>query len=120
MKITYGKITVGVIIVFILNLCCLVAVGCEKPSEESAYRKEEIDMNEYVDEQIQAIVQSDAYKNASIDQREQIISHLLSQLKKEEAINNFLYEKGNYLFSFEYCDGTLGGVKIKDFDSYFD
>jgi len=72
----------------------------------------------YVDDRISAVTATDAYKNASVDERKDIIQQLLTELKHENAIKYVYYSKDNYLFSFEYKDGTLGGVKIKDFDPY--
>ncbi len=73
----------------------------------------------YVDLSIKKVIESVDYKSADIVNRQEIIKSLLKQFKKDMLIKYFSYNEDSFLFSFEYCDGTLGGVYIKDFDSRF-
>jgi len=77
------------------------------------------DINYYVDDEIEKMVESAEYKNATIDERKNIANSLLLRLKKEKAIKRFSYSKDSYLFSFTYKNGTLGGIYLKDFNTQF-
>jgi len=138
---TECKLKLATFILIVLYIIVLSTVGCTKihyldngessdinqsdfqkassVSIESSEMKEGLNLNEYVDEQLQELIQSSTYQNGNIDERYQMVNQLLSKLKKEKAIIDFSYNKDSYLFSFEYCDGVLGGVRIKDFNSDF-
>lgn len=70
----------------------------------------------YVDEQIKIATEANSFQNLSIDNRKEIINKLLTQLKCDGAINYFSYNECGCVFSFEYSNGTPGGIQIKEFD----
>jgi hypothetical protein len=84
--------------------------------EGSTGAKEERDLVAYTDKQIEDITASTAYKDADTEGRKRMISLLLKQLRKERVIVQYSYDKDGELFSFEYVDGSLGGVQLRDFD----
>ena len=51
----------------------------------------------------------------SLEERKEYVHGILSQLKEDGYIKNLLYDSDNYMFSFEYSNGILGGWMIKDF-----
>lgn len=65
------------------------------------------------DEEIAALVDSEAFQNGSLQEREALASGLMSELRKGGCVSDVFYEDG--LFSFQYTDGTLGGLMIEDF-----
>ena len=68
-----------------------------------------------MNEQIKMLLNSEAYKTAEAEERIELVSNLLNELESNGDIWNLsLNEEGN-LFSFQYLDGTLGGVTIEDF-----
>lgn len=68
-----------------------------------------------IDTLIQNIVEDE-----SLDKNEQIkkIDEVLQELSKQGVLNDgtLNYDENNELFSFEYSDGSLGGVSLKQFD----
>ena len=75
------------------------------------------DKVDYVDEKIEELITCDLYREGSLEEREKMSSMMLSQLKKEGYIAHLSYSSTDGLFSFQYADGTLGGIKIEDFNS---
>lgn len=72
-----------------------------------------------VDDQIQELIKSDAYKNGTILERKKLVGEQLRQLAYDGYISHLLYDKQNALFSFQYVDGSLGGIQLTDFDHHF-
>lgn len=72
-----------------------------------------------VDEQIQELIKSDAYKNGTISERKKLVGEQLHQLAYDGYISHLLYDKQNALFSFQYADASLGGIQLTDFDYQF-
>ncbi|HHT97152.1 MAG TPA: hypothetical protein GXZ90_04575 [Clostridiales bacterium] len=109
----------------ILSMLTLILGACTPMPKLKSYSvreelidtKKDLDLNKYVDNQLQIIIQSKSYQEANIDQRKKTIEEILIELKNEESIKHFYYNQDIYLFSFEYNDETLGGVKIKDFNT---
>ena len=65
------------------------------------------------DQEIAALVDTEAFQNGSLQEREALAFGLMSELRKGGCVSDVFYEDG--LFSFQYADGTLGGLMIEDF-----
>ncbi len=77
------------------------------------------DKNEYVDEQIKMLLTSENYTSSSLSNQESLISQELSRLKKEKAIKHFSYNQNSLIFSYEYLDGSIGGISLQEFGTEF-
>lgn len=75
---------------------------------------------ELVDEKIHELIASDMYAEASFQERENLVSTMLMQLEQDRYIFHLSYDKTGGLFSFQYADRTLGGVRIDDFSQQVD
>lgn len=72
-----------------------------------------------VDELINTLLNSDEYSKMSDDEKEEACKKLLNELKAKKAIKNYSYSNSDMLYSFEYNDGSLGGIKLKDWEPNF-
>lgn len=122
-----NKIVSIVIVIILILVLSITLCGCSNTINITEEHLTSIDSElgeydeiEYIDSKIKFITETDEYKSAEIDERKAIINQLLIQLKKDKRIRNFSYNKDNFLFSFEYLDGSLGGVMIKEFDTLMD
>ncbi len=86
-----------------------------QPSSDDEYRKVA-----YVDERIDQLMKSSAYKNSSFEKQKELIFDMLKELERERYIINLYYNEESLLFSFEYSNGTLGGVSLRDFHQEID
>lgn len=108
---------------FIVTVTLLLMIGIyglSRPNADLAGNGSLQNKVDYVDEKIGELITSDLYREGSLEKREELSSTMLSQLKEEGYIVNLSYSKTDRLFSFQYADGTLGGIKIEDFSSNSD
>lgn len=70
-----------------------------------------------VDELINKLINSEEYSKMSDNEKKEACEKLLKDLKEKEAIKNYSYS--DMLFSFEYKNGTLGGIQLKDWNPIF-
>ncbi len=87
----------------------------ERYQEELLTDKELEDM-QYVDDKIEQLSSSQEYKEMSIEEKATEMEKLLKDLKEKKYIKDYNYSSDNYLFSYEYECGVLGGIMLKDFD----
>ena len=66
-----------------------------------------------VDDTICLVVESDVFINADLKTRRQLAKDVLIKLKASNLIKS--YYCSDDACSFEYIDGVLGGIQIKDF-----
>lgn len=88
------------------------------PVEESVFTDEEINKMTTVDERIVELVESEKFKNSNIEERKILSENLLKELYQEALINHYDVNDGDVL-SFEYENGALGGIQIRDFDPIY-
>ncbi len=72
---------------------------------------------DYVDEQIHVLQEDDAYKSANTDTREEMAAGVLRKLRIMRYVKNVSYSSDSQLFSFQYTDGSLGGITLTDFST---
>lgn len=115
----YAVVLISVLIgLFFIIFGCNMAITKDKSNTEIS----EIDKEHesiFVDEQINQMIESDEFKNATIDIRREMIRELLAQLKKDDLIIYYNFQKNSQMFSFTYSDGTQGGVLLEDHHPYF-
>lgn len=115
------KYVVTIVSVFIEVLIVIygwnLVVKDKSNTEFSKIDKE--DESIYVDEQINQMIKSNEFKNATIDIKKEIARELLDQLKREGFISHYKFQKSSRMFSFTYSDGTQGGVLLEDQHPYF-
>lgn len=83
--------------------------------EEGFTEQELLDM-EYVDTKIQQLVETEQFKQASLNDRSVLVLSLLKVLKDDGYVKNIYYETDNTVISFEYSCDVIGGVMIKEWD----
>lgn len=71
----------------------------------------------HVDEQIAALTADTAYQDGTLEERRDLAQAALTQLEKEGYLTQLNYDGEQDLFSFQYADGSLGGVYLADFSS---
>lgn len=74
---------------------------------------------ENVDERIDTLLASEEYQAAPTEERAKLVDALLQQMKESGTIRQYHYFSEEAFFSFEYSDGSAGGVMLKDFSSEF-
>lgn len=74
--------------------------------------------NESIDYAIDKLTNSEEYKQMSDNQKKEECEKLLNRLKDQGKIKYFSYSESSMLYSFEYSDGVLGGIMIKEWDPY--
>lgn len=77
----------------------------------------QIELEADVDTRINGLLESELYKHSNLAGREELAYQLLVKLEKEGLIKCSTYSKESNLYSFEYRDGTLGGILLIDFSS---
>ena len=77
----------------------------------------EFEQMNYVDETINELINSAEWKTMSINERKEKAEILLNKLEEEGYIQNVIFGEA-YVYSFQYNNGVLGGLMIKDFEPY--
>lgn len=72
-----------------------------------------------VDEKLDSLMKSSEYIEMNYDERKKVCQKLLDELVKDGEIKDYFYQDSNMMFSFEYKNGILGGIQIKEFETYF-
>ncbi len=70
-----------------------------------------------VNEKIDELTSSEKYIRSALAERRDMAADLLSSLSEQGYISNISYDELGNVFSFEYPDGSLGGLKTDDFAS---
>jgi len=65
---------------------------------------------------INDLMNSEEYKKKSDKDKKVAVENMLNELVLRKEIKNLSYDESEQLFSFEYKNGTLGGVSLKGFD----
>ena len=116
------KQAVAIITFFIVLLIAIYGWNVVIVKDEDCNQNSEMnnaDKVAYVDEQIRQLIVSDVFKAAALDTRKKLAQELLKQLKKDDLITHYNFQKNSQMFSFTYCDGTQGGVLLENRDPYF-
>lgn len=83
----------------------------EQNSQEQAVQEQVV----YVDEKLDALLSGADYKAGSLQERKELAQAVLSQLEAENYISKLFYQEEQAQFTFQYADGTLGGIALQDF-----
>lgn len=79
------------------------------------------DIIEIVNHEISGLTGNNDYINANINDRKKLVLEMLNKLSDLGYIKGQYYDEKNKLFSFQYIDGTLGGIEImNDFSTEID
>lgn len=115
----------GVIILVGVIFMCMITVRDKSSVKETETERYEqitseedssvLEKNDVVNERIKGLLNSETYKMAEDEERVALVSELLTGLETSGYIKNLSLNEENNLFSFQYIDGTLGGVTIEDF-----
>lgn len=72
---------------------------------------------EYVDEKIQSTITAESFETEDEKKQVEKVKQVLKKLEEEEYItkDSVVYDESSKTFSFNYADGTLGGVSLNDF-----
>jgi hypothetical protein len=88
----------------------------EETAEDAEESEEDASMVGLVNDRLKEAMNSEAYSSADIPGRAEIIVSLLEELKELGAVQEFFFDGSSDVVSFTYCDGTLGGALLKEFD----
>lgn len=95
----------------------LPIIGDEDDADDDENEKEdEEDSCLEVDKLIRDLTGSEEYQAKTDEEKVAACQNLLDELLAQGEIKNLLYDQNDMMFSFEYKNGYLGGVMIKDFD----
>ena len=81
----------------------------------AAYTPGELDAMEFVDKTLVAFAESDAFKNATLEERYTMSCELLEELSSKHLIRNVHWEQENSVAGFEYIefeDGRTLGIGV--------
>lgn len=79
--------------------------------------EDEFEKMDFVNDKINELTSSDDYKNATLDEQQKLAYEMLADLEKDGYIRNLYYSSEDSLISFQYANGALGGVSLKDFST---
>ncbi len=77
----------------------------ESPDSKAAYAQEQIDQ----------MMDSKNYQQADKQEKTKMAKTVLKELESRQYIKNLYYDESGELFSFEYANGILGGIQMRDF-----
>lgn len=107
--------------IFVLVIVCFIFIIINRVDknelEEQKVSYSEEDAIEMVDQMIRDLTKSDEFLSADEEKRKEMSYQLLKHLKNSELIKNFKFQEKSHMYSFEYIDGTTGGISLKDFSS---
>ena len=96
-------------------LAVVLGLGCLLHAPGTTTSKTEQNKMEYVDEKITELTTSSAYQDGTLQQRQALADELLTGLAKDGYITDLVYDELGEMYSFQYADGSLGGLMLKDF-----
>lgn len=83
-------------------------------SEQDEHVQSKITPEQYVDNTINELIESEEFKTGDIEIRKKLSEDLMNELEKLKYINNVYYEDNMY--TFQYSNGSLGGIMLKDWN----
>lgn len=83
--------------------------------EAGVFTKNAEESREVVSVGTKMLLESEEYKKGSLEERRELASKMLNDMKCKRYIKGLVYFEENFLFSFLYADGSLGGIYLKDF-----
>ena len=108
------------IIIIAVILLVTIIIGFTIKNHKTHEKYDDTVITQYnVDELINKLVNSDEYNKMSENEKKIECEKLLEKLKENDAIKDYYYSDSEKLYSFEYTDGSLGGITIKEFDTEF-
>lgn len=105
----------NIILIIVAIILLVAAVFIIKNATSTNNSHEDID----VDELINKLTKSEGYSKMSYDEKKESCRKLLEELKEKGAIKYYSYSDTSMLYSFEYKDGSLGGIMLKEWDPKF-
>lgn len=110
----YIIITIAVIL--LVTIIAFLAIKNYKTQKNT----DDVVVTQYnVDELIRNLVNSEEYSKMSENEKKSECEKLLNKLKENGVIKDYSYFDSEKLYSFEYNDGSLGGISLKEFDSEY-
>ncbi len=85
-------------------------------SNTTYYYEEIFNENKNIDDGLNKLMESEEYKNSNENKKIEVVENFLKLYEKDNIIKNLDYDSKTKLFSFQYSDGSLGGVSLKEFD----
>lgn len=86
--------------------------------KEDGFTGEELELMSEVNRRMSDVAESQAFKNAHVQDRYIMMNNLLTKLQDEELIKDLKYDEGTFMFSFKYANDISGGWLLKDFSTY--
>lgn len=71
----------------------------------------------YVNNKLKELSESSNYKESGLKERKEKMETILIELQQRGYITNLSYDEDTYLFSFQFSDGSLGGMNVKGFET---
>lgn len=104
-------------IVVFLIIILVVAAGCSMVCVTLDIGKNGDQKADTAQKQINSLLNSKEYEDASLEERKEKAEKLLKLLQKEHCIRFLHYNEEGLAFSFEFANGTLGALVLKDFSA---
>lgn len=101
---------IAAVLAAVLGISCLLHMGLGTTTSGM-----EQDKMSYTDEKIKELTASEAYQDGSIQQRRALAEELLNQLTEGGYISGVVCDEAGEMFSFQYANGVLGGLMLKEF-----
>ena len=107
-------IILGFVLFFIVFTFAYFIYNNSNSQVNSMYSKYSND----VDSGISEFMETTYFKSLSDSNKVRTMKKLLVKYTLSGQIKNVYYNEDNMMYSFQYKDGILGGVMLKDFDPY--
>lgn len=79
------------------------------------YAKSQEERTDCADERIRELLDDAAYRDGDAETRNALAAEVLHVLEKEHCIQALYYDPKNQMYSYQYADGSLGGLTMTDF-----
>jgi hypothetical protein len=79
------------------------------------YAKSQEERTDCADERIRELLDDAAYRDGDAETRKALAAEVLHALEKEHCIKALYYDPKNQMYSYQYADGSLGGLTMTDF-----
>lgn len=106
-KIIIGLLLLGLIGILVVN------VKEEKISNVNRIYSE---YKNNVDGGIEKLLNSDEYINETYEKKVESVLKLLKLYEESGLVNYIYFDEDSSMYTFQYQDGILGGIKLKEFD----
>lgn len=106
-------------IILTILLVCATLIGLSRNFGDDSiddYKDYVMSLDGTVDEQISQLLSDEGYLSLEYEKRVELVRLLLVKFSLNGYIKVYNYEPEARMFSFQYADGSLGGIMMEEFE----